>query len=321
MKRRIAVLCLIVAAIGIGVVICLLHTHRQYVLLAKKNAACSVVRDVYRAAEENYLFSDEASNVFELRKNGRLLMWGSFLPQSVACTDRAFPVSQGVAYLRNGALCLFDGSVEMTIAEDVVCACWDGRSFVWLSREDGAVYCLRDGIKESLPFPEFEYSDSQMVILATEQYVLITPVWLPQRPHQLLVYHRATEQTDIYPVIVDKYDACFLADSTFFSIGEYAFALDLQSREQSDLNLGIVAEQGTVLARAVNLQEQGCLYLSVCSKPELPWFYNDNYGTFQIDLRSLDVLTIDDQYYPNIFWDKEQVFGIKGNTYVCLSRY
>lgn len=311
-KKYVGKICAFFVAILLLVLSCRVFSRSKCIEVARKSLESSVTRDVYRSFEEDYLFSDREGTIFELRKNGRLLMWNGVFPQMVANTDRAFPTNRGVAYFKNDTLCYFDGNMETIVAEKVVCASWDGQSFFWLDKDTGAVYSLNGDKREILPIPAFDYSTSQMVMLASEQYILVTPVWLPDKPQHLLCYDRIQNKIQTFSIHIDKYDANVLINNFLLSSGESTMILDLSSGTQINFDLDIIASQGTVRAGTIYLQESDLLYYSVCSQPELPWFYAPSCGTFQIDCETFEIQKIAEKYYPNMFMTNGCLFGIRG---------
>lgn len=292
----------------------MLRSGQNRAELTRKSGTQAGMRDVYRKNEESYLFCDEAGNVFELRKNGSLLKWDGIRPRCVAVTDRAFPINRGVAYFKADALCTFDGTSELCVAEDVACACWDGGNLVWLSAADNLVRTFSGGTVKEVPLPEFRIAESQSVLLASERYILLTPAWIGEEQHVLLAYDRSSGETKTYPFYIDNSDFCYLADDVFLCVGTSSAVFDLAGGSSTELSLDLVAEQGTVRAGSAYLREERTLYLSLHSKPELPWFYDENSGTYAIDLATLSVQKLNTKYSPNLFLADGRLYDSKGGT-------
>ena len=225
--------------------------------------------------------------------------------------NAVFPLSEGVGFIKEHCLCQWSSIGTEMIANNVSAACWDGASFVWMDANCSVFEMTEQGKRQIFEIDKEQLGEPE-IMLASSRWIILGPYGNRNFFQSLLIYDRQKNQSSLVSLSMDGRDCAFLCEDNLIKIGgaqDIFCNLDLVSLEKTNYASGIVADQGDVTASAAYDQEHRVFYVSVCSKPELPEFYEINTATFALNLQNNTIDRINNRFFGCLGIRNGSVYG------------
>ncbi|MBE6932861.1 MAG: hypothetical protein E7464_05745 [Ruminococcaceae bacterium] len=274
---------------------------------------------------ESFFFQDLKGNMYRHTYRGMLWQYHLGIPVPVGEARKVVPVDDGVAFTRysddSKGVFLYQDHRIKKLPEQFTNVCWDGTQLLLWEEESGSIYSYR----EDLLVPVFQADPSdafypQTVFLASERWVVIGMDF-----DETLVFDREQGKLVTYDLdLMDISCGAFLyQDALFIVVDDQSkdslTILDLTSGEKTELDIGVgpIGEGNANFSAALN-QERSVLYLSVRANWPLYFEVDDQTTTIAIDLKTLSMEKLNDEFYSGLFMKDGKLYGTKPKTGIVV---
>ena len=274
---------------------------------------------------EAFFFQDLKGNMYRHTYGGILWQYHLGIPIPIGEARMAVPLDDGVAFTRykgnaSGVFLYQDHRVKK-LPDQFTNVCWDGTQLLLWEEESGSIYSYREDQLE--PVFQTDPSDAfflETVFLASERWVVIG-----LNISETLVFDRELGKLVTYDLdIMGNSCDAFLYQDALFIVGDdpsedSLTILHLASGEKTELDIGVgpTGEGEENYSAALN-QEKSVLYLSVRANWPLYFEVEDQTTTIAIDLETLSVEKLNDEFYSGLFMKDGKLYGTKPKTGIAI---